>query len=517
VKKAAGKEKSKKSSKSKRGVGGLADLEMKKTLSLVERMKIPRQPMPEQHPAVRARNFKEVPLGYDPETARVEAMRCLHCKTPHCVTGCPVGVKIPEFVGLIAEGDFAGAARKIKETNGLPAVCGRVCPQELQCEARCVLSRKHEAVSIGRLERFCADYERTHNLVEWPRKADPTGRKVAIIGAGPAGLTAAGDLIKLGHEVTIFEALHKPGGVLMYGIPEFRLPKEIVESEVDYLVRLGVDLRLNTVVGPARTVNELMTEDGYDAVYIAVGAGLPVFLGTPGENLCGVYSANEYLTRSNLMKAYRHPESDTPITKGRNVTVIGGGNVAMDCLRTAMRLGAENVYCVYRRTRAEMPARNEEIEHAAQEGVKFQLLRNPVRLIGDERGWVEGMEVVRMELGEPDASGRRRPVPIQGSEYVIETDLVVVSIGAGANPLLTSTMPDLRLNKWGYIVSDDEGRTSIPGIWAGGDIVTGAATVILAAGAGKTAAASIHEWLMEEPGDGGEKAWPFEKNEKMNE
>ncbi|HID71506.1 MAG TPA: NAD(P)-dependent oxidoreductase, partial [Thermoplasmata archaeon] len=329
---------------------------MKKTLSPRERMKIPRQPMPEQHPKVRARNFKEVPLGYDPDTARVEALRCLNCTVPQCVKGCPVGVKIPEFISLIAQGKFGEAARKIKETNSLPAVCGRVCPQEVQCESKCVLSKKGEPVAIGRLERFCADYERTHNLVEWPKRAPPTGKKVAIIGSGPAGLTAAGDLIKLGHEVTIFEALHKPGGVLIYGIPEFRLPKEIVEAEVDYLLRLGVELRLNTVVGPVKTVKELMLKDGYHAVFIGVGAGLPIFLGIPGENLCGVYSANEYLTRSNLMKAYLHPENDTPVIKGKNVIVVGGGNVAMDCVRTAMRLGAEKVYCVYRRTREEMPA-----------------------------------------------------------------------------------------------------------------------------------------------------------------
>ncbi|MBI5000901.1 MAG: NADPH-dependent glutamate synthase [Euryarchaeota archaeon] len=451
--------------------------------------------MPEQHPKVRARNFDEVPLGYDKETARREAERCLQCKKPLCMSGCPVNVKIPEFLKLVKDGDWAGAARKIKETNALPSVCGRVCPQESQCEGQCVLGKKGEPVAIGRLERFCADYERNEKLVRLPEKAKPTGKKVAVVGSGPAGLTVAGDLILLGYEVTIFEALHKPGGVLVYGIPEFRLPKAIVDAEVKYLRDLGVKLALNTVVGRTRGLRELMERDGFDAVFIAVGAGLPHFMRIPGENLCGVFSSNEYLTRANLLRSYLFPIYDTPPPRGRNVAVVGGGNVAMDCVRSALRLGAENAYLVYRRSRTEMPARAEEIHHGEEEGVQFHLLTAPVEVLGDENGWVRGLKCVRMELGEPDESGRRRPMPVKGSEYVLDLDAVVIAIGAAANPLLTSTVPELKLNEKGYIETDERGRTSVPGVYAGGDIVTGQATVILAMGAGRQAALAMHEDL----------------------
>ncbi|RLA99284.1 MAG: glutamate synthase (NADPH), homotetrameric, partial [Deltaproteobacteria bacterium] len=417
-----------------------------------ERMKIQRQPMPEQDPRVRARNFDEVPYGYTAELAKKEALRCLNCPKPFCVEGCPVEIDIPAFINLIAGGDFVGAAKKIKEKNALPAICGRVCPQEIQCEQRCVRGKKGEPVAIGRLERFAADYERSQGEVEIPETAKPTGKKVAIVGSGPAGLTVAGDLVKLGHDVTIFEALHKPGGVLVYGIPEFRLPKDIVASEIDYLKRMGVKIETSFVIGKTSTIDELF-EEGFDAVFLGVGAGLPVFMGIPGENLNGVYSANEYLTRANLMKAYLFPEYDTPIVKGKNVAVIGGGNVAMDSARTALRLGADNVYLVYRRSEKEMPARLEEIHHAKEEGINFQLLTNPKRYIGDDKGWVVGMECLRMELGEPDDSGRRRPVPIEGSEFVLDVDTVVVAIGTRANPLVKSTTPGLELNKRGYIVA----------------------------------------------------------------
>jgi glutamate synthase (NADPH/NADH) small chain len=455
-----------------------------------------REKMPEQPPEIRIRNFEEVPLGYPPEIAMKEASRCLECPKPTCTTGCPVGVDIPGFIKLIKEGKFAEAARKIKETNFLPAVCGRVCPQESQCEGVCILGKKGEPVAIGRLERFCADYERENNLVEIPKKAQSTGKKVAVIGSGPSGLTVAGELIKRGHEVVIFEAFHKPGGVLIYGIPEFRLPKKIVEAEVDYLVKLGVELKLNTVIGKTYTIDELLQD--FDAIYVGIGAGLPRFLNIEGEELCGVYSANEYLTRSNLMKAYRFPEYDTPLSKGRSVTVIGGGNVAMDAARTSIRMGAEEVQVVYRRSREEMPARAEEIHHAEEEGIKFRFLTNPIRIIGDEKGWVKGMECIKMKLGEPDESGRRRPIPIEKSNFFIDTDLVIIAVGAGANPLLTSTIPNLRLNKKGYIVTDENGKTNLNGIYAGGDIVTGAATVISAMGAGRRAARAMHEYLMKE-------------------
>lgn len=465
-------------------------------MDMKDRLKIPRQPMPEQDPKVRARNFDEVPLGFTPETAKIEALRCITCKKPACVQGCPVEVDIPGFISLVMEGDFVGAAKKIKTTNALPAVCGRVCPQEVQCEVLCVRGKKDEPVAIGRLERFVADYERGTGEVSIPDKPAPTGKKVAVVGSGPSGLTVAGDLVQLGHEVTIFEALHKAGGVLVYGIPEFRLPKAIVAAEVDYLKELGARIETSSVIGKVATVDELF-EEGYDAVYLGTGAGLPTFMNIPGENLNGVYSANEYLTRSNLMKAYKFPEYDTPIVKGKNVAVVGGGNVAMDSARTAMRLGADHVYLVYRRSRDEMPARVEEVHHAEQEGIELHLLTNPVRYIGNDKGWVVGVECLKMELGEPDESGRRRPVPMKGSEFVIDIDTAVVAIGAGANPLVQSTTPGLKTNKWNYIVADEEtGQTSREGVFAGGDIVTGAATVILAMGAGRKAAKAIHQYLM---------------------
>ncbi len=460
-----------------------------------ERMQIPRQPMPEQEAGRRARNFEEVPLGYTPKTAEMEALRCIQCKKPACVEGCPVEVDIPGFISLVAEGRYIEAALKIKETNGLPAVCGRVCPQEVQCEQRCVRGKKGEPVAIGRLERFVADYERAAGEVAIPETAPKTGRRVAVVGSGPAGLTVAGDLVKLGHDVTIFEALHEPGGVLVYGIPEFRLPKAIVKAEVDYLKRLGVKIETSCVIGKLDTVDDLLAE-GFDAVFLGTGAGLPTFMNIPGENLNGVYSANEYLTRSNLMKAYRFPEYDTPIVRGRRVAVVGGGNVAMDSARTAMRLGAEHVYLIYRRSRTEMPARTEEIHHAEEEGIAFHLLTNPVRYIGNDKGWVVGVECLKMELGEPDESGRRKPVPMNGSEFVIDIDTAVVAIGAGSNPLVQSTTPGLKTNKGNYIIADEEtGQTSREGVFAGGDIVTGSATVILAMGAGRKAARAIHAYI----------------------
>lgn len=455
----------------------------------------PRQAMPEQEPLVRARNFDEVPLGYTPEMAVAEAGRCLQCKNPACVQGCPVGVDIPGFIKHIAANEFDRAIGKIWERNSLPAVCGRVCPQEIQCEGRCVLGKKSDPVAIGNLERFAADWERAHHVCELPSREKATGKRVAVVGSGPSGLTVAGDLILKGHEVSIFEAFHKPGGVLVYGIPEFRLPKDIVASEVSCLQAQGVQLECDVVVGRTVSVDELF-EQGFDAVYLGVGAGLPKFMGIAGENLVGVLSANEYLTRANLMKAYLFPKVDTPIPHGRHVVVLGGGNVAMDSARTAMRLGADKVSLVYRRSRAEMPARQAEIHHAEEEGLNFELLANPVRYLGDDKGRLAGIECVRMDLGEPDASGRRRPVVVPGSEFVIDCDLAIVAIGSGANPLLTRSTPDLPLNKWGYVMANpDTGKTGKKGVWAGGDIVTGAATVILAMGAGRKAADSIHEYL----------------------
>lgn len=457
--------------------------------------KIPRQPMPEQEADVRRRNFDEVPLGYSEALAVKEAERCLQCKKPTCVRGCPVSIDIPAFIGLIKEGEFTKSVRKVWEKNALPAVCGRVCPQEIQCEGVCLLAKKGDPVAIGNLERFVADREREHGTGDLPPKAEPTGKKIAVVGSGPSGLTVAGDLILKGHDVTIFEAFHKPGGVLVYGIPEFRLPKEIVFSEVNFLERLGAKVECNTVVGRTVSLDELFGQ-GYDAIFLGVGAGLPRFLNIPGENLIGIYSANEYLTRANLMKAYLFPDYDTPIVKGKNVTVFGAGNVAMDSARTAMRLGADRVRIVYRRSRDEMPARSAEIHHAEEEGIEFYLLTAPTRFLGDDNGRVTGVECLKMELGEPDESGRRRPMPVEGSEFQLECDLAVIAVGAGANPLLTQSTEGLALNKWGYIIADPEtGKTSRRGVWAGGDIVTGSATVILAMGAGRIASDSIHKYL----------------------
>jgi len=466
-----------------------------KTQKKEKKEKVPRQAMPEQDPKKRIRNFKEVPYGYNAELALREASRCIQCKKPTCVEGCPVDVAIPEFLKLIAEGHFIEAAWKLKETNALPAVCGRVCPQEDQCEKLCVLGKKGEPVAVGRLERFAADFEIESGNIIIPKVAPPTGKRVAIVGAGPAGLTIAGDLVKVGHDVTIFEALHKSGGVLIYGIPEFRLPKAIVDAEVNYLEKLGVKIVLNAAIGRLKTVDDLFAE-GFHAVFLGVGAGAPVFMNIPGENLSGIYSANEYLTRSNLMKAYLFPEYDTPIVKGKNVAVIGGGNVAMDSVRTALRLGAENAYIIYRRSEVELPARKEEVHHAHEEGVQFKILHNPVEYIGDENGWVKQIKCIRMELGEPDDSGRRRPIPIKGSEFTIDVDTVVVAIGTEANPVIPRTTPGLEVNKWGYIITKGEtGETSREGIYAGGDIVTGSATVILAMGAGRQAAGAIDAYV----------------------
>ena len=454
-----------------------------------------RERMPEQDPKKRIQNFNEVALGYTRENAIREASRCLQCKNMPCVEGCPVNITIPAFIKKIKEGDFMGAIHVIKETNALPAVCGRVCPQETQCESKCVLGKKGEPIAIGRLERFAADYEAQQGDIRVPEIAKPTGKKVAVIGAGPAGLTVAGELSKKGHEVTVYEALHKAGGVLVYGIPEFRLPKAIVQREVDYVSKLGAKIKVDVIVGQAVTMDELF-EQGFDAIFVGTGAGLPYFLNIPGENLNGVYSANEFLTRANLMKAYLFPEYDTPVRVGSKVAVIGGGNVAMDSARVAKRLGAEDVYLVYRRSRAEMPARAEEAHHAEEEGIDFRLLTNPIRVVGDEQGWVKGIEVVKQQLGEPDASGRRRPIDIPGSNYMIDVDVVIVAIGQGPNPILTQSGAGLELKKSGNIVADPEtGKTSRKGVFAGGDIVTGAATVILAMGAGRKAAAAMDEYL----------------------
>ncbi len=458
-------------------------------------MKRPRQSMPKQPPEVRIRNFNEVALGYTEEQAVLEAERCIACPKPKCVEGCPVNIDIPAFIQLIRERKFIEAAKKIKEDDALPAITGRVCPQEEQCEAVCVVGIKHEPVAIGRLERFVADYEAEHTEIEAPEILVKKGKRVAVVGSGPAGLTVAADCARLGYEVTVFEALHKPGGVLVYGIPEFRLPKRIVNREVNYLKKMGVTFKMDVCVGATLTLQQLF-EEGYDAVFLGLGAGLPRFMGIEGENLLGIYSANEFLTRINLMRAYQFPEYDTPIKVGEKAVVIGGGNVAMDAVRSALRLGVKEAHIVYRRSRQEMPAREEEIENAEEEGVIFDFLVNPVRFLGDENGWVRGIELVRMELGEPDASGRRRPVPVPGSEFIYEADTVVVAIGQTVNPLLLNTTPEIRRNKWGYIDADPEtGRTSMPGVFAGGDIVTGEATVIAAMGAGRKAARAIDEYL----------------------
>ena len=455
--------------------------------------RIPRVPVREQDPKVRAHNFEEVCYGYNKEEAMLEASRCLHCKNPRCVTACPVGVKIPDFIELVAAGDFAGAAAKIAEDSSLPAVCGRVCPQETQCEGSCVLGVKFEPVSIGKLERFVADwtFAQGEKAVEAPKAG---GKKVAIIGSGPAGLACSYDLAKMGYDVTIFEALHKAGGVLEYGIPEFRLPKEkVLKRELQDVIAAGVKIETDVIIGRTVTIDTLMDQEGFEAVFVGTGAGLPKFMGIPGENLNGVFSANEFLTRNNLMKAFRD-DYRTPIHAGQKVCVVGGGNVAMDAARTALRLGAETTI-VYRRTEVELPARKEEVHHAKEEGIDFQMLTNPVEIMGDERGWVRALKCVRMELGEPDESGRRSPVVIPGSEFEIPTETVIMALGTSPNPLIARTTPGVESNKRGCLVADEAGATTRPGVLAGGDAVTGAATVILAMGAGRKAAAAIDEYL----------------------
>lgn len=450
-------------------------------------------PMPSQDPNVRNKNFLEVATGYTEGVAIEEAQRCLNCKHRPCVNGCPVHIAIPDFIKEVAQGNFAGAYDVISQSSSLPAVCGRVCPQESQCESKCVRGIKTEPVGIGRLERFVADWHNAQTDVK-VNKPEPNGHKVAIVGSGPAGLTCAGDLAKKGYDVTVFEALHLAGGVLVYGIPEFRLPKSIVQKEVDTLKELGVKVETNMVIGRVLSIDELMDDYGFESVFIGSGAGLPRFMNIPGENLCGVYSANEFLTRTNLMKAYKD-DSTTPIMHAKKVAVVGGGNVAMDAARCAKRLGAEEVYIVYRRSEEELPARKEEVEHAKEEGIIFKLLNNPVEILGNEDEFVTGMKCIKMELGEPDASGRRRPVEIPGSEFVLDVDAVVISIGTSPNPLIKATTKGLDTQKWGGIIADENGLTSREGVYAGGDAVTGAATVILAMGAGKTAAAAIDEYI----------------------
>lgn len=459
-----------------------------------ERMKIPRQSMPERPASERSRQFQEVNLGWSDDTAQTESHRCLRCRTRECVSGCPVGVDIPAFVAAVSDGNLAEAADILYAANVLPGITGRVCPQETQCEIKCKLGNKHQPVAIGHLERYVADWARRFRTTAPPR-VEQSGKAVAVVGSGPAGLTCAGELSRLGHRVTVFEALHRPGGVLVYGIPEFRLPKSIVDAEVETLKQLGVAVECNVVIGQTFTVKELLNGEGFDAVFIANGAGLPTFQGIPGEHLKGVYSANEYLTRANLMSAFRGFDAETPLLRANQAVVVGGGNTAMDAVRTARRLGADPATIVYRRSEKEMPARVEEVHHAKDEGIEFRMLTNPVEILGDDKGWVRAVRCQRMELGEPDASGRRRPVAVAGSEFEIPCQVFVEAIGTGANPLLTKTTPELKLNKWGNIVVDEQGMTSLPGVFAGGDIVRGGATVILAMGDGKNAARSIHQYL----------------------
>lgn len=457
--------------------------------------------MPRQKPKIRAKNFKEVALGYSLEQAQTEVSRCIQCPKRSCVAGCPVGIDIPGFIGAIHKNNLPEAARILKEKNALPGICGRVCPQEVQCEVACKLAKKGAPIAIGRLERFVADWERANKEVSNSIVVLPplTGKRVAVVGSGPAGLTAAAELAKLGHSVTIFEALHTAGGVLIYGIPEFRLPKDIVRAEVDYVISLGVELRLNSVIGKIDTLDELLN-DGYDAVFLGTGAGLPIFLNIPGENLNGIYSANEFLTRVNLMKAYQFPKYDTPVKIGKRVAVIGGGNVAMDSARCALRLGANEVYIFYRRSEAEMPARREEVDNAREEGIQFKLLTNPKRFLGNDQNQVSGMECFEMELGEPDESGRRRPIVKPGREFIINVDIVVVALGTTPNPLIAQTSESLETSKKGTVVADEEtGKTKKDKVWAGGDIVTGSATVISAMGAAKKAATDIDRWLQPAP------------------
>lgn len=472
----------------------MTQVSTKKTINYV------RTRMPKQPPHIRRRNFNEVAFGYTPELAVKEAHRCLQCRKPFCVDGCPVEINIPAFIKCIANEEFTGAIRVLKEKNCLPAVCGRVCPQEEQCEQRCVLGKKGEAVAIGRLERFAAEMEATKTKMELPELDPPTGKKVAIIGSGPAGITVAGDLVMRGHDITMYEALHDAGGVLTYGIPEFRLPKKVVRREIDYLCKLGVKLITNYIVGKTKPLNDLQKE--FDASFIGTGAGLPWFMNMPGENLNGVYSANEYLTRMNLMSGFKYPKSATPIVRHNNMATIGGGNVAMDCARTAARLGAKNSYIVYRRSQKELPARLEEFENAEEENIIFHFLTLPIRLIGDEKGWLKEIECLKMKLGETDKSGRRRPIPIEGSEFRLPMDACVIAIGNSPNPIIPDTTPDIKTGKWGNIEVDEAtGKTSLEAVWAGGDIVSGAATVILAMGAGRVASRSMHSYLI------GEQPW----------